>query len=57
VRTSPKRDLANQVNLIDYPSCVIPVTFADKDIDKKDNSYTPISDLDKLVWDKCIHFT
>ena len=52
----PERDLADQINLIDYPSCVVPVTFADQDIDKKDTSYKPISDLDKLVWDKCIHF-
>ena len=42
-----------KINLLDYPSCVVPVTFADKDIDKRDTSYKPISDLDKLVWEKC----
>jgi amidase len=40
---SPERDLADQINLIDYPSCVVPVTFADKD-------------MDQLVWDKCAQF-
>jgi hypothetical protein len=43
----------DQINLIDYPSCTVPVTFADKQIDKKDTTYKPISDSDKLVWDKC----
>ena len=40
--------------MIDYPSCAVPVTFADKDIDKKDTSYRPISELDELIWSKCI---
>jgi len=40
------------INAIDYPSCVVPVTFADKNIDKKDDSYTPIDDVDKDVWEK-----
>ena len=35
---------------------MVPVTFADKNVDKKDTSYKPISDLDKLVWDKCIQY-
>ena len=47
---------ADQINIVDYPSCVVPVTFADKDIDNKDTSYKPIDDLDKLVWEKCIRF-
>jgi amidase len=46
--------IANEINLLDYTSCVVPVTFADKAIDKKDTNYKPISDLDKLVWEKCI---
>ena len=32
----------------------MPVTYADKNIDKRDETYKPISDLDKLVWSKCI---
>lgn len=45
--------MTDQINLIDYPSCVVPVTFADKSIDLRDPSYIPISDVDKLVWDQC----
>ena len=32
---------------------MVPVTFADKAIDKRDSTYKPVSDLDKLVWSKC----
>ncbi len=35
---------------------MVPVTYADKTIDHKDISYKPVSDLDKLVWDKCTAF-
>ena len=45
--------LMSQINVVDYPSCVVPVTYADKNIDKKDTSYTPINELDRLVWNKC----
>ena len=32
---------------------MVPVTFADKAIDKRDTTYKPISNMDKLVWSKC----
>ncbi|RFU31396.1 hypothetical protein B7463_g4938, partial [Scytalidium lignicola] len=33
-------------NLLDYPVCTFPVTFADKNIDKKRDSWVPLNDLD-----------
>lgn len=32
---------------------MVPVTFADKAVDKMDATYKPISDMDNLVWSKC----
>jgi amidase len=45
---------ADKINCLDYSTCVVPVTYADKDIDKKDNNYKPVSDKDKENWDNCI---
>jgi amidase len=33
----------------DYPICTFPVTFADKDLDKKKDGWTPLSDLDERL--------
>lgn len=44
---------ANIVNLLDFTSVVVPVTFADKNIDKKQEDYTPLNDYDKMVYDEC----
>ena len=43
----------NIVNLLDFTSVVVPVTFADKNIDKKQDEYTPLNDYDKMVYDEC----
>ncbi|KAF2654945.1 Acetamidase [Lophiostoma macrostomum CBS 122681] len=40
---------ASTINLLDFTSVVVPVTFADRDIDKKNDSHTPASDMDKEV--------
>ena len=45
------------VNLLDYTSCVVPVTLADKSVDKYDPQYKPISDLDKQVYETCKLFS
>jgi amidase len=37
------------INLLDFTSVVIPVTFADADIDAKNETYVPASELDKAV--------
>ncbi|CRG85245.1 amidase [Talaromyces islandicus] len=40
---------ATVVNLLDFTSVVVPVTFADKKVDVKDEKYVPMNDTDKLV--------
>jgi len=39
------------INLMDYSAIVLPVTKADKTIDKVDPTYKPLSEEDKLNWD------
>ncbi|KAG2161368.1 hypothetical protein VTO58DRAFT_110168 [Aureobasidium pullulans] len=40
---------ASAINLLDFTSVVVPVTFADKNLDKKDESFQPMNDMDKQV--------
>lgn len=40
---------ASAINLLDFTSVVVPVTFADKNIDKKDTSYKPLNKMDEIV--------
>ncbi|GAB7356939.1 hypothetical protein MBLNU459_g7784t1 [Dothideomycetes sp. NU459] len=40
---------ASAINLLDFTSVVVPVTFADKSIDKKDESYKPLNKMDETV--------
>jgi hypothetical protein len=40
-------------NLLDYPSCVFPVTAVDPKLDVVDKSYKPANSLDKENWLKC----
>ena len=42
------------INLMNYSAAVIPVTKADKAIDAVDDSYRPLSAVDKLNWDACM---
>lgn len=41
------------INVLDYTSCVIPVTKADKSIDVVDKNFTPMSDMDRDVASSC----
>lgn len=43
----------NLVNLLDFTSVAVPVTFADKDIDKKNEGYMPLNETDKAIQDDC----
>lgn len=43
----------NIVNLLDFTSVVVPVMFADKDTDKKDEDYMPLSETDKAIHEEC----
>jgi amidase len=47
---------ATAINLLDYTSVVVPVTWADKNIDKKEEGYTPLNDMDKLVQSECEYY-
>ncbi|ETS75483.1 Acetamidase [Pestalotiopsis fici W106-1] len=40
---------ATVINVLDYTSVVIPVTFATKSIDRASYQFAPLSDLDRLV--------
>jgi amidase len=44
---------ASTINLLDFTSVVVPVTFADKTIDKKLQDYKPLSEIDKIVQAEC----
>ncbi|KAM5383596.1 hypothetical protein ACJZ2D_002045 [Fusarium nematophilum] len=37
------------INLLDFTSVVVPVTFADKKVDVKNDSFSPLTDMDKTV--------
>lgn len=41
------------INAFNYTSGVLPVTKADKNVDVRDTTYQPSSDLDKRNWDAC----
>lgn len=41
------------VNLLDYTSVVVPVTLADKNVDKVDTDYQPMNDIDKATQENC----
>ncbi|KAK2744815.1 hypothetical protein FQN57_004139 [Myotisia sp. PD_48] len=39
------------MNMLDYSAAVLPVTKADKSIDKADASFKALSDVDQKIWD------
>lgn len=40
-------------NILDYPTAVIPVTTVDKAVDIEVQSYNPLNDQDRKVWESC----
>ncbi|KUL81293.1 hypothetical protein ZTR_09124 [Talaromyces verruculosus] len=44
---------ATQWSSLDYPGIILPVGFADKDIDLKDTTYKPINNQDQENYDIC----
>jgi hypothetical protein len=44
---------ASAINLLDFTSVVVPVTFADKSVDKKAEGYKPLNELDGIVQAEC----
>lgn len=43
----------NLINLLDFTSVTVPVTFADKNIDMKQEDYKPLNETDKQMYDEC----
>ena len=41
------------INVLDYTSCVIPITHVDKSIDTVDKAFKPVSELDAKVQNDC----
>ena len=41
------------VNLFDYTSVVIPITNVDKTVDKIDEGFEPLNDIDKKTYECC----
>lgn len=41
------------ISLLDFTSVVVPVMFADKDVDKKNEGYKPLNGIDREVWEEC----
>lgn len=48
---------ASAINLLDFTSVVVPVTFADKSVDKAKVDYKPLNDLDGEVQAECKRFS
>lgn len=44
---------ASAINLLDFTSVVVPVTFADKAIDKTNEVFKPLGQMDKIVQAEC----
>ncbi|OTB14987.1 hypothetical protein K445DRAFT_301576 [Daldinia sp. EC12] len=42
---------SSSMNVLDYPSIVIPVTVADQDVDVVDSTFSPLTELDKKNMD------
>lgn len=43
------------LSTIDFTTCVVPITWADKDIDvrsKEYNEYSPVDERDRKVWEE-----
>ncbi len=47
---------ASAINLLDFTSVVVPVTFADKHIDKKIKEFVPLNEIDSTVQAECKFF-
>ena len=45
------------VNILDYPSCVFPVTHADEDVDRPFENFKPLSDVDADLMRDCKLFS
>ena len=44
---------ATAINVLDFTSVVVPVTFADKNVDVQNASFEPLTEMDKTVQAEC----
>lgn len=44
---------ATVINVLDFTSIVVPVTFADKAVDSKPVDFKPLTDMDATVYAEC----
>jgi amidase len=44
---------ASAINILDFTSVVVPVTFADKGVDKVNEGFAPLGEMDKIVQGEC----
>lgn len=44
---------ATAINVLDFTSVVVPVTFADKSVDVMPSGFTPLTDMDATVHAEC----
>lgn len=47
---------SSSINVLDYTSITISVTFADEKVDIVGSSFEPLSEIDKKNMDACMHF-
>lgn len=47
------QDYGTIANTMDYTTIIIPVTRADKTVDKFDDKYEPLNDVDERNWKAC----
>ena len=44
---------ATAINILDYTSVVVPVTYADRIIDKVNTDFSPLTNMDAIVQAEC----
>lgn len=44
---------ATAINVLDFTSVVVPVTFADKNVDVGPTNFVPLTDMDAAVHEEC----
>jgi amidase len=44
---------ATAINVLDFTSCVVPVTFADQGVDVANKDFMPLNDMDAAVQAEC----
>jgi hypothetical protein len=54
LRWLPPSEYTSCTNVLDYPTVVVPVTFADESVDKMDPCFKPFSETDRINMEACL---